>query len=76
MYGTTLEHAQRIARTAPIGPMFLDGKNVIVTKWEVRAYSWNIANNPETYGVWPVWAYADRPDLGAQFGGPFRRITE
>lgn len=76
MYGTTLENAQRIAAIGQTGRMFIDGKDVIVSRWEARAHSWSQHGEPLTYGVWPVWAYADRPDLGAQFGGPFRRITE
>lgn len=52
----------------------------LVDRVEVRAHSWGVRptylGSPETWGIWPRWAYADRPDLGAQFGGPFYPIRD
>lgn len=67
MYGTTKIEAERIVKLAPTGLHW----SKRIERNEVRAHSWHEDGSPRTWGIWPIWAYSDRPDLGAQFGGPF-----
>lgn len=74
-YGTTQADAVALAAKQPIGQQWIDGKNVIVTRWEARAHSWTISGQPIKWGIWPCWAYADMPDRQG-FGGPFRALSD
>lgn len=74
MYGTTRDEAEQLAalaREQRIGAASSLGSDRSISDYEVRAHSWHSDGSPRTWGVWPRWAYVDRPDLGAQFGGPF-----
>jgi hypothetical protein len=77
MYGTTREDADSLCALANeqrIGfpPARSDAR---IVRYEVRAHSWHEDSSPRTWGVWPVWEYNDRPDLGANFGGPFMDLS-
>lgn len=87
MYGTTKERATKLAENAnqliKAGwkPSNLDYGRVI-SRVDVQAHSWNPNHSSislpsiRTWGLNPRWAYADRPDLGDQFGGPFIPLQE
>jgi hypothetical protein len=71
MYGTTHERAEALAQKAA-GLNLQPFHDKRVVRFEVRPHAWQEGTNlPTRWGVWPVWEYADRPDLGPQFGGPF-----
>lgn len=81
---TTLEEAQQLAeRAAETGlrPSNLEHGRV-VDRFEVRPFSfrhipgWGTTNTPDSWGVWPRWSYADSPDLGTDFGGPFVPVKD
>lgn len=76
MYGTDKATAERLAaianQNAPC-PLAV-GSERTVTRFEVRGWAWDREGRAIKWGVWPVWAYDDRPDLGAQFGGPFVQL--
>ena len=40
---------------------------------EVRQHSFASGGHPNTWGVWPVWQYVDKP--GTDFGGPFYSLA-
>ena len=78
-YGTTRERAEKLAAKAldlhirtGWRPSSLEHGRV-PHDFEVRRHQVPSAQGfgETTWGVWPVWAYADRPDLGPVFGGPF-----
>ena len=54
----------------------------IIDRFEVRPFSFRhspltgTTNCPDSWGIWPRWSYADRPDLGPDFGGPFMPANE
>lgn len=79
-YGTTLEHAQRLAHRADVAWICGDlpqpeGREIV--RHEVRSHAWldGGTGGAASWGVWPVWRYADRPDL-PDFGGPFIPIAD
>lgn len=78
-YGTSLERAMRLTKLANDTmphPSNLES-NRIVTRFETRAHAWDdVTGNPVSWGVWPRWRYADRPDLGSSFGGPFVPLAD
>lgn len=62
-------------------PLHLDVSRDVV-RYEPQGHSFHpqhrMGNETtiETWGVWPVWGYSDRPDLGKSFGGPFVHLDE
>lgn len=77
-YGTTREAADSLCARANEGRVGYPperGVDARIVRYEVRAHSWDKAGAPLTWGVWPVWEYVDRPDLGANFGGPFMALS-
>jgi hypothetical protein len=81
-YGTTKVRAEKLAERA--NHMIKDGwrpsnleRDRVIDRVEVRGFSWNpnhhstLSPSIKTWGLNPRWAYADRPDLGVDFGGPF-----
>jgi hypothetical protein len=76
-YGTTRENAERLAALALSRHVSSGWRPPNLTHgcvphdFAVRQHAHLSGGHEPTWGVWPAWAYADRPDLGPVFGGPF-----
>lgn len=77
MYGTDKATAERLAAIANqnVPCPLAAGSERTVTHYEVRGHAYDREGRAIRWGIWPVWAYNDRPDLGAQFGGPFVQLS-